>query len=72
MRTEHEIEIYLQKKYWSEYFKENALVRGGKFLMAGKSGRWTIRAAFNWEESPQGHKYWNQVNEEFEKWFDKK
>lgn len=70
MRRAGEIEIYLMNKYWSEYFVENSKVKGNSFLLSGRSGKWTIRAAFNWEKSPQGEKYWKQVNDEFMKWYE--
>lgn len=64
-----------QIKAWYEQFKLNTVIGNYTIkyvqkVLSGIYGKSTIVLAFGWEDSDEKWKFWNDINNEFCKWYD--
>lgn len=75
MKTPEQIKEWLQKQEWYPQFRLNTYydnsVRTAEKVLSGDCLKGTMVLSFVWEKTKQGWDFWNKVNDEFEKWYNK-
>lgn len=74
MKTPEQIKKWLEDKPWYRKYKAHVL---GKLchshktkdeILSGMKGDMTFLLAFSWKESDEGFNFWNDINNQFQKW----
>lgn len=75
MKTPEQIKAWMEAQPWYEQFKLNTVIGNYTIkyvqkVLSGIYGKSTIVLAFGWEDSDEKWKFWNDINNEFCKWYD--
>lgn len=76
MKTPEQIKEWLEKQKWYESFKQQAEKNLGitpelDETLNGIDGILTISAAFDWQRSEEGFSFWERINKDFLRWYNK-
>lgn len=70
-KSGEQIIAHIKSQYWGVYFFNNLKGKSLRFISKKGCEKWVVRAAFNWEETEQGTKFWELANKEFLAWLEK-
>ena len=75
LKTPRQVRQYIRRQEWYHSFKELTLMELDRPLWKRLRTLWgfdcalTIKDAFNWDNTVQGRKHWEIVNECFTAWY---
>ena len=70
MKTRQEIFDYISKQTWYESFCTNCFKRACECdNYEFKLNQHLIDSAFNWDETPEGFDYWNEIYNQYTDWY---
>lgn len=71
-KTPRQIKKWLKKQPWYNRFvynMDNSRNSSYDHILSGNEGAFTIRISFIWKNSPEGHDFWENIDNQFIQWY---